>query len=459
MSLLERYVRTPRAVRARRRLAISAVAFALVPFGPQARGDAPPFAGFTGKTTAAGIAFFYDQPSAGVPSSPTAELSVAIAQSVLESGPSAYGLASNLWPGSLIANVPPVITGEAHKQGLPPEVPDLPAYPVRAETFHPQGPETQRSDLAGGTMESKARADAAEARAAINSTLLPGALSAGTVSSFAESVLEERGIVSRATAAAQDVSIMNGLIRIGSVVSTAEAVSDGRTAAVTGGVTVGIVKIANFVLSIDEHGLHGIKVMGQEPGPETSEINEAANEILDDYGVTISVAGPIDIVEGASGSRSLGGLLVNFRSEALQPFVDALPEDLRREFEKYVSLDQTFTIVIAGVSVGAAATPLPPLPDFSFPPPQLPAPPPPQVLGEQFLPPPGAAPSIPAPTTGATPQGPARPVGAPIEVPGVPPWSVALALVAALVGGNVLRRSAERMLTGRVVTSGCPYSS
>jgi len=426
------------------------------PFAPAARGDGAPFAGYAGRSTASAVTWMFNIPGA-LPSNPTGELHFAYSHSFLEPGPSAYGLASEAWPGSTAASAPSFATQEAHRQGLPPEFPDAPQYPIRAETFYPQGPDSQRSDLGGGSMESKALADRSFARSALNSTVLPGSVDARTVASAAESVLEDGSIVSRASASVEGVSILSGILQVDAVRTFAEARSNAETATVTGGVTGALVRFRTSLYYIDEKGFHGPKIAGQEIAYDVGPVNEAIAENLGQYGITMSLAGPIDVVEGARASRTIGGLVINFAAGALRPYVDLLPEPVRTEFRNNISVNQTVTVVIGGVGVTAAANPLH---VFELPPPPIPPiiqPPSTEVLGETFTRPP--LPTAPPPAGGTVAPPPVVAVGAPIDAEAVSPWLAFLVLAFALIGGSLLRRIAVSATSGTTTATDCTLGS
>ena len=149
---------------------------------PVARADSPAIGGFQMISNANGITFNYDQPSFGLPAAHTFELHKAHAETAIDSGPTSHGLGSILWPGDLVGNAPaglaanflvfdptsggylgPVV--DAIKSGAN-QISDQitknnggksPSYPIRAESFYPQGPKDDTYEPgAGASMTSHA---------------------------------------------------------------------------------------------------------------------------------------------------------------------------------------------------------------------------------------------------------------------------------------------------------------
>lgn len=423
--------------------------------GGLARG-ASDLAGYVIGGVAASAQWTYDNPEAGIPASPTGELSAAFAETDLDSGPSGYGLASMLWPGQTTANVPGFIgqtfEQESGGQCCPFEVPN---YPVRAETFYPQGPTDANTELGGSRMTAQAREQFAEAAAHVDRSGFPGLGESGAVTAFSRSSLEGDLVVSESFSSADDVSLLGGFIEIDSVVTRAKATSDGRTAEVSGRTVVIGARVDGNEVSIDNSGVH---VFGEGGDPGSSIPAQQLQAVLAENGLTIIVADPIDTIEGPVGSRSLGGLLIRFDADALRQHLAGLPEDLRSEIEQDVLLSQDVTLSVASAAVTAGASEA-----FDLGPVVLPtvvsagttastAPTsiliPPDVGGQTT----GSAPS---PPTGGSLTGDTTLATAPTPFEGVPVPIVVLLVVGAMIATAPMVRLADRLLAP--AAGGCPY--
>jgi hypothetical protein len=327
--------------------------------------------GYAVLTTAAGLSMIYDQPSAPIPTAPrpTGEFHVSYATATLESGPVGHAIGSAVWPGPPAANVGNFARDSATSQflggctgGCPrdqfaalfAQLPSL-NYPVRAETFSPQGPFDAHNGAPGlADMSSHAKDFEADATSSVASGSLPGVVSAGVMFATGRSLVEDGKAVAEATSSVKGINLLGGLITADSVVSTAKAVSDGATATVSGRTVIHGFKIQGQGFDIDDKGFHS----GNQNTPVASVINDNAKAYLDQAGITLLVAGPSDTVKGPLGQRTVGGLLVSFDTGKLAPYVARLPAQMQSFINDNIVLDKTITFVFGGVTVRSAATPV-----------------------------------------------------------------------------------------------------
>jgi hypothetical protein len=270
----------------------------------------------------------------------------------LKSGPVAYALGSVAWPGQVVAALPSFLQGEIQSQAggsfsFPFSVPN---YPVRSESFYPQGPTKASSQVGTIVMDSSAQPENADADASLNSFSLPLLGSVGTQSSMASNGFDQQGAFSMVRGAANDISIANGVLKIQSVVSTATARSDGDTGTVAGTTTVAGATVDGHSVTIDANGVH---VDGQGTG--TAAAQQAVNAALKSAGITVELASPLDTVSGASAARILPGLLVTMNDKAVDQLVSLLPANVQSQIRGQVTFDQAMTVTLAPVSVSASA--------------------------------------------------------------------------------------------------------
>jgi hypothetical protein len=415
--------------------------------------------GFAMGGKADGARWIFESPSLGIPASPTGELDISHSEVTLKSGPASYALGSVAWPGQVVAALPSFLQGEIESQsGNSFSFPfDVPNYPVRAESFYPQGPTRANSQAGTVVMESSAQAGSADAASSLNSFGVPLLGTVGTQSSMASNGFDDQGAFSMVRGAANDISIAGGLVKIQSVVSTATARSDGDRGTVAGTTTVQGASVAGHAVSIDADGVH---VEGQGTG--TAAIQQAVNGALKSAGLTIELAPPIDRISGASASRDLPGLLVTMNDKAVDRLVSLLPASEQQQIRGQVTFDQEMTITLAPVSVNATAAKA-----FSEGVPDI---------GGGVLPSSGGS-SVPssgvaAGDAGGTPVGGSSgssPLGSSSGAPvvlaasptlknftGVPVWLVIVLVVAAFATARPLMALADRVLFARAGAATCP---
>jgi hypothetical protein len=420
--------------------------------------NAEDFSGYDMGAKASAISFIFDSPSLGIPAKPSGELNFAYSEASLQSGPAAYGLGSILWPGQVVAALPPFVVGIIEEEsGGQFEFPvDVPPYPIRAESFHPQGPAGASLDAGTMHMRSSAKEKSAEGVSYLNKFLLPGVASMGNQSSFSTLGFDPDGAVSMVEAAANDISLLGGAIKIDSVVSRATARSDGEKGTVAGTTTIVGAEVGGTPVAIDSNGVH---VAGNDT--PTAAQQQALNQVLNQLGVTMELSKPVDTITGPKATRALGGLVISVKSSTVEPLIAALPADLQSQIRGQITFDQVFAIQIAPAAVSAGA-----------------------ARAIEFEPPAIAPPAGPTTSTDdgtSTSDGPLTPAGdggvdlsndvaepstsgsgttvalQPVksDFDGVPIWLVVLLVLIALVASRPLTMLADRIFAARGA-AGCP---
>jgi hypothetical protein len=419
--------------------------------------NAEDFSGYDMAAKASSISFTFDSPSLGIPAKPTGELNFAYSEASLQSGPAAYGLGSILWPGQVVAALPPFLqdTIEAQSGGQFDFPADLPVYPIRAESFHPQGPSSASLDAGTMHMRSSAKEKSAEGVAYLNRFVLPGIASMGNQASFSTLGFDPEGAVSMIEAAANGISLLNGGITIDSVVTRATARSDGEKGSVAGTTTIVGAKVGEIPVAIDSNGVH---VAGSST--PTAAQQQALNQVLNQLGVTMELSRPVDTISGPKATRALGGLVISIKSSTVEPLISALPADLQSQIRGQITFDQTFAVQIAPavVSAGAARA-------IEFEPPPIAPPAGPTTTDddssssdEQLTPvgedagtdTSGDSTSVP---TGSGTTVALQPVKTDFD--GVPVWLTVLLVLVALGASRPLTMLADRIFAARAA-SGCP---
>jgi len=306
--------------------------------------------GFQMIGNASGVTFFYDQPSFGLPAKHTFELHKSHAETAIDSGPTAHGLGSILWPGDLVGNAPaglaantllfdptsggylgPVI--DAIKAGAN-QISDQitknnggksPSYPIRAESFFPEGPKDNTYDPgAGVSMTSHADDKVTSAGSSLQQAGFPGLLSVGLMKSSSFSGIVDGQAVSEAQATVNNIDLA-GVLHIGHIESYMKAVSDGVKATLTKTMTVTEVTIAGQGIVVDSTGMHA-------GGHNADPVGQLSAALIDKYltpnGISLTVPKPVTKLAGGSASGSGAGLVITMSATEMNKLVSMLPPQI-----------------------------------------------------------------------------------------------------------------------------------
>jgi hypothetical protein len=349
--------------------------------------------GFTVAAVASGITASYEQPNFPVPATPTVELNVGYSNTTDNFGPTGSTLASSLYPGQVIANSGPELG--LLFPGVP--LPPAPIWPIEATTACPKGPNATNNSTPGATMEADCKTDSNTAITSFgspgsNATGPPAAapssgsgapglgpvlgigsvLSSGSPTPSApvgNDLLTMQGLSSTstsgatgpkatatATADASGISILGGLITIGSVTTTATAISDGTTGTLSGASTAQHVVVAGQPVTIDSSGIHA----AGNPGPGNP-VLPVVQQVLSAAGITMTMTNPTDINQGPQVSRQWDGFRIQIDLTTLDGAAGTLsklvPASVLANLPLPVPDKQILVLDIGWVSVQSAASP------------------------------------------------------------------------------------------------------
>jgi len=304
-----------------------------------AQTDDPGLGGYTLLARGAAIEYTYASPGL----LPTGDIifQVAMPESLasLTSGPTGYALSSLAWPGPLLADLGVIVEQSTAEDQRPPF--RIPAYPVRAEAFNPQGPTEARSELVpGARMRAFSEGAVSEAEGNFTGLAIPLLFDIGGVTSEATSLVENGIAITRSRSELSSVSILAGLIQIESIITELEATSDGVEATATGSTTATGVTFAGLAARLDEDGLHLVEEpsggnditeqvtdnvpfgdiadgLGQVVDPIDSalaslleNVDGGLDELAEQSGIHINLYPTVTTVAGAMGEASTGGLQI-----------------------------------------------------------------------------------------------------------------------------------------------------
>lgn len=258
------------------------------------------FYGYTVLGQASGIEVVEDRPTAN--SHPEGDGEVPLSRVSLLSGPVGYALGTVAWPSALAANAGDLLVFAGN--GAVPEQLGPPLNePVRAETRTGGPPEVTNNDYPGVSMHALVRPARVAADAVVDGGQAGSTVGSGNSEAHSTGTVGDSSVSATARASLREVSLADGVVKIGSLVSQASAASDGITASASGTTTVTGMTVAGVPVTVDRNGVH---VAGQGSPVDTEQVNSA----LASLGMTIVLSGPTQTRSGATVSYDSGSLIV-----------------------------------------------------------------------------------------------------------------------------------------------------
>jgi hypothetical protein len=247
--------------------------------------DAGEVTAFTLGSRAFAVRVLYDTPGS-LPIGPLVELTAPESRATLSTGDEGSAFSAVGYPGPVLAGLPQI----AATAGV--DLSFLPAYPF-AVTATSSGPTEIHDSVSvpGSSMDAVVTGGKAQAITRTPAIGLPGVLDIGTLRSTAEAVHDGTVTASSSTEAG-GINLLGGLIKIDAIRSQASATSDGGTPTATA--STNLIE-GSFLGSPIRIGLDGIELM-----PGTTILQGVVNAILQPLG------GP-DGILAASGLRIRAG--------------------------------------------------------------------------------------------------------------------------------------------------------
>ena len=298
-------------------------------------GGATTFGGFALQSSGEGMTFTYNSPGL-IPGTPSPLFAASLPESMtnMDSGPSGYALASLVYPGPLVADLPSVLA-----LGGVPNANQIPSYPVRSQAYYPAGPTDASQDLGTGREQVSAAEKTSHAQTVYGAMQLPPLMTAGSVVSTSDSEVADDQVVTRTRVELSNVDIALGVIHMDSIVTDLVATSNGTDAATDGTTTVSGVKVLGHPATIDATGVHlEPEALRSSPSSSSSSAspldpltqavqpavdplnklltdtlgsaNEDVNSLLAQGGISVQLIQPNEVKKGADASRLASGVLV-----------------------------------------------------------------------------------------------------------------------------------------------------
>ena len=259
-----------------------------------------------------------------------------------EGGGLAHSLAAQVYPGSLVvgfagcggSGIPQI--GGTLTQGWVQA--NYPAGNGCKESVHstlvslPSSPLTQIASISGGDMranagQSSGGASIETSRFTVSAGSAGQALSVGSLTTKTDAVATDKIVKNVVTSTAKDISLLGGILKIGTLTSTSVATSDGTTGAGQGTLTFADATITangtTHSISIDNTGIHSDDP--QLSRAQNISLSEQLQDLLAQAGITLTAASPTKIIDGANAESSVGGLVISL--DATVPSVQ-IPQEL-----------------------------------------------------------------------------------------------------------------------------------
>lgn len=316
-----------RALRAVRLVLALLVAATLVDVAPARAQDdgAPALAGYQGSAAASGLHAYYN-PAGVLPLPPPVDIGAPDALATIASGPSTFARASVLDPGDLLYSPDALLAlfSSEYPAGT------IPPYPFRVSATSGLGEPVAESNPAPGLSARVEVGDGtSSARATTAAVDAPAVATVGSMSSVATTTTDGSQVTVHATSRIGNVNVL-GLVTIESVVTDLIATSTGGEPELTGGTTVVGAKVAGQPVTIDADGVH--QAPGSSPllGGVLAPLFGNLNDLLEQVGLHITVAGPVELEGGKEGQLASAGLRIDLELSrttlpALAALLDSIP--------------------------------------------------------------------------------------------------------------------------------------
>ena len=358
--------------------------------GPGASADTN-LGGYTASARAEVVHVELFEPVIPIPGSPQGDGSVAYTKATTDTGPANRATASYLWPGDVIGDGFDQLThhpGQSYPVQVNSRYPATPSAPANntAQITDGNGMTTQSSPtltrgtvtlvgitgagtnlLSGigtglGQLVGKTAAPKAPTiPLPVPETAAVAALvSANNVTSDSQTVLGQNSVTATAHAAATDLSLISGLIKLDGVDVVSQVVSDGTKATTTGVAKIAGITLAGVKLDLGSKGLDLAGTTTALP-----DLTSTLNTLLKTLGISLSVSPVKQTVSGATGSVTSQVLQISIDTTPLKSMLNAplsmlvnlLGSKAATQLAPIVALSPRIVLTIGDTTASASASP------------------------------------------------------------------------------------------------------
>lgn len=330
--------------------------------------------GYSVETDAAPFKVLLDDPTLPIPRPPDSavvEADPAYSHAVLDAGPVSRGVGAVLWPGALIGDGVGTIT-----EGR------MESYPLKAEARYPDKPYVKTQQDQGAFMRGEALGlDVKGTARFVPGDDPTGQLDLGLATSTSTATVKDGVAIGTSTSRVTDVSLLGGLVKVGSVSTTLTVRSNGTKGTSSGSTVVTGLTVGPYRMVVDDQGA---RIEGS-PAPGSPPLPTGEGSPLEQLGITVSGVTQQATASSESATRDAKGLRITVDTKVLHdaltgnlptPLRDAVygviaqtPSEIQGYLFYLVQTTPKITFILgAGQGRSAATLPLsfdfPPLPSF-----------------------------------------------------------------------------------------------
>jgi hypothetical protein len=358
--------------------------------GPAASAESP-LGGYTGEARAEVVHVELYEPVVPIPGSPQGDGSLAYSKVTTESGPTSRATASYLWPGDVLGDgfdqllKQPGATYPVQVNSRFPATATAPAKNT-AQITDGNGMTTSASDKAStgtvslvglggantnplgglgtglGTLLGQTKAPKAPAiPVPVEATKgLTALMSAEGVTSTSEVTVADKTITSSAHAAASNLSLLSGLIKLDGIDVVSTVVSDGTKATATNVAKISGITLAGVKIDL---GDKGINLAGT--GAALPALGNTLGTLLKTLGISFQVLPVTKTVDGPTGSGSAQVLQVTIDTTPLKSQLNSplsaiialLGSKIATQLAPVIELSPKIVLTIGAAEASASASP------------------------------------------------------------------------------------------------------
>jgi hypothetical protein len=285
---------------------------------------------------------------------PLSEADFPEAQSQFQTGPFGSSLASLFWPGSAGGNFGSL----SAELGIPSQLEPIASQlndPIKAAAQYPQGPASARypSGASGGeaVMSAQAAAGGTNAEGAITDEG-PAAILHFNSARGISSATAAKTADGQATSAVTDVSILGGIVDIGSVTGTASAVSDGTTGTGSAVTHITGLTVLGQPASLGSDGLvlpSFANALGGLTGPI---VQNAISQVISGLGLTVTELPTTQTASGSAFTATSGGVAVTITPpSSAAPLLEQAASVLAPYFPAQAAIIPTLPGILQGLTM------------------------------------------------------------------------------------------------------------